>query len=106
MQTSVSKKNSPNKKGYVGFVGSQPTLLLLHTIFRQASKSNNVGCDPINPTYPFLFGEFFTNTCSNKKKQFSVDDTKSVKRYQFDFGTIMLEIMLTSALSYSTFVKV
>ena len=40
----------------VGFVGSQPTLLLLHKIFRQASKSNNVGCDPTNPTYPFLFG--------------------------------------------------
>ena len=59
IMTSVSKKNSPNKKGYVGFVGSQPTLLLLHTIFRQASKSNNVGCDPTNPTYPFLFGEFF-----------------------------------------------
>ena len=28
-----------------------------HKIFRQASKSNNVGCDPTNPTYPFLFGE-------------------------------------------------
>ena len=28
-----------------------------HKIFRQASKSNNVGCDPTNPTYPFLFEE-------------------------------------------------
>ena len=59
MITSASKKNSPNKKGYIGFVGSQPMLLLLHQIFRQASKSNNIGCDPTNPMYPFLFGEFF-----------------------------------------------
>ena len=57
--TSASKKNSLNKKGYIGFVGSQPMLLLLHQIFRQASKSSNIGCDPTNPMYPFLFREFF-----------------------------------------------
>ena len=56
-------KNSSNKKGYIGFVGSQPMLLLLHQIFRQALKSNNIGCDPTNPMYPFLFEEFFTSTC-------------------------------------------
>ena len=58
--TSVSKKILRIKKGsYIGFVGSQPMLLLLHQIFRQASKSNNIGCDPTNPMYPFLFEEFF-----------------------------------------------
>ena len=46
------------------WVGSQPTLLLL-----RVNAGNNVGCvtPPIsvtsvtshNPTYPFLFGEFF-----------------------------------------------
>ena len=50
------------EKAYVGFVGSQPTLLLLHTIFRQASKSNNVGCDPTNPIRTLFYSKnFFTN---------------------------------------------
>ena len=43
----------------VGFVGSQPTLLLFDACLNILCKSNNVGCDPTNPTYPFLFGEFF-----------------------------------------------
>ena len=61
----MSKMNTPivtmlvkkffEKKGYVGFVGSQPTLLL----FDACLQSNNVGCDPTNPTYPFLSEEFF-----------------------------------------------
>ena len=53
-------KNSPNKKGYIGFVGSQPMLLLFDACL---NICNNIGCDPTNPMYPFLFGEFFTSTC-------------------------------------------
>ena len=52
-------KNSPNKKGYIGFVGSQPMLLLFDACLNIWCKSNNIGCDPTNPMYPFLFGEFF-----------------------------------------------
>ena len=61
----MTSVNSPNKKGYVGFVGSQPTLLLFDACLNIVCKSNNVGCDPTNPTYPFLFGELFTNTCND-----------------------------------------
>ena len=52
-------KNSPNKKGYIGFVGSQPMLLLFDACLNIWCKSNNIGCDPTYPMYPFLFGEFF-----------------------------------------------
>ena len=55
----VLVKNSPNKKGYIGFVGSQPMLLLFDACLNIWCKSNNIGCDPTNPMYPFLFGEFF-----------------------------------------------
>ena len=33
---------------------------------------------------------------------FSVDDAMSIKCYELDFGTIMLQIMPTSALAYCT----
>ena len=59
VQTSASKKNFPNKKGYIGFVGSQPMLLLFDACLNIWCKSNNIGCDTTNPMYPFLFGEFF-----------------------------------------------
>ena len=36
----------------------QPTLLLFDASLNIVCKSNNVGCDLTNPTYPF-FGEFF-----------------------------------------------
>ena len=35
----TSKKNSPNKKGYIGFVGSQPMLLLLHQYLGKHQKA-------------------------------------------------------------------
>ena len=47
-------KNSPNKKGYIGFVGSQPMLLLFDACLNIWCKSNNIGCDPTNPMDPFL----------------------------------------------------
>ena len=63
-------KNSSNKKGYIGFVGSQPMLLLFDACRLNIwCKSNNIGCDPTNPMYPFLFEEFFTNTCHHKKNK-------------------------------------
>ena len=55
----TSKKILRIKKVYIGFVGSQPMLLLLHQIFRQASKSNNIGCDPTNPMYTFFIRRIF-----------------------------------------------
>ena len=55
----VLVKNSSNKKGYIGFVGSQPMLLLFDACLNIGVKSNNIGCDPTNPMYPFLFEEFF-----------------------------------------------
>ena len=52
--------------GYVGFVGSQPTLLLLHQTFRQASNSNNVA---VTPQILRTFFYFFINTCHNYNKK-------------------------------------
>ena len=38
------------KKGYIGFVGSQPMLLLFDACRLNIwCKSNNIGCDPTNP---------------------------------------------------------
>ena len=45
--------------------------IILIEIFRQPSKSNNIGCDPSDPTnpmYPFLFAEFFTSTCNSNSR--------------------------------------
>ena len=54
------KKKSPNKKGYIGFVGSQPMLLLFDACLNIGVKAiTYIGCDATNPMYPFLFGEFF-----------------------------------------------
>ena len=45
-------------KKYIGFVGSQPMLLLFDACLNIWCKSNNIGCDPTNPMY---LENFFTS---------------------------------------------
>ena len=62
IMTSASKKILRIKKVH-RICGVTAYVIAFTPIFRQASKSNNIGCDPTNPMYLFYSENFFTSTC-------------------------------------------